>query len=241
MNQIYQDHLNDELNSLLKPIVEELIPYYKSLMSSNRILKLTYEISNRYQNFATKIDYQIHNGFCIIPIYLNYLISFILDPPGDAYNELLKKLIIFFQINTSSFLHERPQYPKSLEIVNELITLKQQKYYIVWYLIDYLNQASKDSELRWDDICLILSLLPWKVNADCKEARDLEEDLSGIVQKGLKKYNYDVNISYSLTKFAKFIINTINKSEQHLDPNDLKQKLEGMKNVESEGGCCIIQ
>lgn len=83
MNQIYQAHLNDESNSVLKPIVEELIPYYKSLMSSNGIWKLAYEISNRYQNFATKIDYQIHNGFCIIPIYFNYLISFILDdPPG---------------------------------------------------------------------------------------------------------------------------------------------------------------
>lgn len=249
LNQIYQNHLNDESNAILKPIIDELIPYYKSLISPNGSAKLTYEITDQYPK-ARCDEYIIKenlNGSYVIPIYFNYLVPFVLiDSPGESYNELLEKLIIFFQKKTSRFSIEDQQYPKNFEEVTQLDTLNNQKYYIVRYLFDFLHRQTKFPILEFQDVCLVWSLLPWKIDADCQEARNLEEYIKNAINCNLQKYAYDSRKDYNLKNFAHYIISTINKAQEPLDPDSVKKHLErnnkqAYNGGTPEGGCCTIQ
>lgn len=249
LNQIYQNHLNDESGAVLKPIIEELIPYYKSLITPNGSVKLTYELTNQYPKIrCSEITIKDKlNGSYVNPIYFHYLVPFVLiDSPGKNYDDLLNRLILYLQKATSSFVILDASYPRNFEEVTKLDTLNNQKYYIVKYLFDYLYRQINFPQLGFQDFCLVWSLLPWKIDADCQEARDLEEYINNMIQTNLKKYTFDSTAHYTFKNYAHYIINTINKAQQPLDPDSIKEHLEhnakqSRNGGTPEGGCCTIQ
>ena len=87
LNSIYQKHSNDESTPVLKLLVEELIPYYKSLITSSGYTQLTYQASNKYQDVVLTFrrNYLIGNApnkFIINPAYIDLLLFVVVDPPN---------------------------------------------------------------------------------------------------------------------------------------------------------------
>ena len=135
--------------------------------------------------------------------------------------------------------------PKELVKEEELDTLQKQKYYVVWYLIDFAAKV-RFSSVDFQDKCLLLSLLDWKFEVDCQEARTFENYVKTIVNNKLSKYDYSRKSYHGFEYFAKFIIQTLNKAQDPLKPNELKLKLDDLtqsavKGEDVEGGCCTIQ
>ncbi|KAK8848035.1 hypothetical protein M9Y10_019088 [Tritrichomonas musculus] len=51
IEQIYKNHSNDEVGKTLRPLIEELIPYYKSLITVPGMIKIMFDFSKYYQPF----------------------------------------------------------------------------------------------------------------------------------------------------------------------------------------------
>lgn len=182
LNNIYQNHSNDEAGQILKGLVEELIPYYKSLITAEGMMKIMNDFSQCYQSFFRTNLYNfsvkpyIPNDFIVFPLYLKYLPLKLINPPGKTYDD-------FFQINLEelfnwiffrSFIYDKKWLPKSLEEVGNIDTLQQQKYYFLWYLISYAAQI-KLCDVSRNDHCICLSLFDWKIDDDSQEAKNLSK------------------------------------------------------------------
>lgn len=256
LNQIYQSHSSDEAGQALKPFVEELIPYYQSLMKPEMLFKLTFEFSEKYQPlFQDKtmkyvVGNAIPNNFYYFPLYFEFTPFKLIDSPGKTYDEIF----VICMKNNFNYWHDRlysnlyytrkMELPK-LEKVEEYDTLQKQKYYIVWYLIDFAAKGQIEA-IGMQDSCLLLSLLDWKFEADCQEARTFENYMKTYISNILNHYNYADTRFNDFPHFAKFIISTVNKAQEPLDQNELKSKLDGftksaVAGEAAAGGCCTIQ
>ena len=261
LDQIYQNHSGDEAGQILKPLMEVLIPYYKSLITVEGMIKNMYEFSRYYQPFLRPINYGylikplVPDDFIIFPLYLKYLPLRLINAPGEKYNDLFK--MNFDRLNKEmflfSFLFDEKWFPKELEEVENMDTLQQQKYYVLWKLMNYASQVNFCNVDMYDH-CLCLSLFDWKIDDDSQDARNYENFIKTIVSNALKNYPYskknDEKTKTSFRYFANYIINVVNQAQEPLNQNELKEKLSQLsmdasnkKEIEgpSEGGCCTIQ
>lgn len=58
INRMYENHQNDEIGCILKQLVTQLIPYYRSLDTGHGFIKLTLDAS---QYFAKEFEYLNRN------------------------------------------------------------------------------------------------------------------------------------------------------------------------------------
>lgn len=72
LEQIYQSHSNDEAGQVLKPLVEELIPYYKTLITTEGMMKIMRDFSEYYQPLLHYCYTFQPNDLNIFPLYLKY-------------------------------------------------------------------------------------------------------------------------------------------------------------------------
>lgn len=259
LNDLYQAHSNDDSTPILKEFVEEFVPYYKSLSTPVELAKLTYQVSDKYQklffnntiyNFIKKT---LPNQYILCPIYLKLIPFKLIDPPGDSYNTLVD----IFKVSYHNFhfgQYEKDDYPTlptEMEEMEEIDTLQKQKYYIASYLVLYLNQR-QDTNVDFQDACIIMSLLDWKIESDSKELKDLEDYIKNLVILNLKDYDYKYDGSFfngraGLKHFAKYIIKTVNTAAEPIDHAQLSQKLSEFSSRGMQGeyvnneGCCNIQ
>lgn len=141
--------------------------------------------------------------------------------------------------------------PKELEEVDNIDTLQQQKYYVLWYLISYANQL-EISSISMYEYCLCLSLFDWIFDDDSQEVKNYEILIKTTVTNALKDFLYDKDKERgkkSFQYFAYYIINVVNRAQEPLNPSELKEKLSQLsqnamngRDIEgSAGGCCTIQ
>lgn len=260
LNEIYQNHSDDESTPVLKPLVEELMPFYKSLITSSGYAQLTYQVSNKYKNVLvlylakSYLESIAPNKLIINPVYINFLPFVVVDPPNEAYNVLLE----FFKQCYYNIIYEygtiyptrdpkMPYLPEEMDDIDELDTLQNQKYYIINYMVSYLINQNKNIKLSLDDSSLILSMLDWKVDIDCQEGSDMDQYFKELISSILKKYDYSDKYNH-LRHFAKYIISTVNNATEPLNTSEMKGKLSSFINQASHGeepdgslGCCLIQ
>lgn len=246
LNQIYQNHMNDEVGQVFKPLIEELIPYYKSIDTSEGMIKIMHDFSEYYQplfpsKFTTKDIYPLY--LKIVPFKLN-------EVPRESYNNLffilIRKLFlsIFYEYD---YILEFPEIPEKLEEIDHIESLQQQKYYIIRYIINILPKQLR-LILPLQDICLILSLFSWEIDVNSQESRDFKNYIDCTISDVLKTYDY--NSYQSVEYFANYIINTVNVAHEPLITNEMKDKLDQLKDDafhhkkveqnDDSGGCCII-
>lgn len=245
LNQIYQNHMNDEAGQILKPLIEELIPYYESINTPERMIKIMIDFSEYYQ----PIFPSIYTTKDIYPLYLKNVPFKLNEVPGKSYNNLFFILLSkFFSAIFESFDYklEVLEIPAEVEEINQIETLQQQKYFIIRYLINILPQQLR-LILNLQDICLILSLFSWEIDVNSQESRDFKNYIDCTISDVLKTYDY--SSQNDLEYFAHYILNTVNTAHEPLVTLEIKIKLDQLKDdaihhkkieQKNSGGCCII-
>lgn len=245
LNQIYQTHKDDEIGAILKPLIEELIPYYNSLITPEGFIKLTLKVTDTYYQF--QIAYSKYakehydGGKPLVGFYANFLPMKLVDPPGEKYQELVKHYL-------SNYLNWSNKELPELEEIDDLDSLENQKYYTVWYLIS--STRSLNEYLSLQESSLIMALLNWKIEGDSEDARKLEQYFRNSIELNLKNFefsNYGSNRHSLIQYCAKYIITKILPASEPLNPSELKKNLRKYKIKKDEGelpdgaACCNIQ
>ena len=147
LNGIYQNHQNDEINQILKPFFDDLIPYYKTLITPEGFLKLTNQVSSKYIRFAhnpTGGLFTTSNISLVLPIYFDYIPFKLIDPPSDLYNQVFQLCLNNFAIGLDCPCFTKYPMPKDFEEFDELDTVEKQKYYVVGFVIEYYKKFNDE-------------------------------------------------------------------------------------------------
>lgn len=249
MNEIYQNHQDDEVNQILKPLFDDLIPYYKSIITPEGFAKLTNQVTEKYGKFVQNpICHLFSSGTNskVLPIYFDYIPFKLIDPPSDLYYQALKLLLNNIAYGYNSYCCEKLPFPKDFEEIDDLDTVNKQKYYVVGFIIDFYNRHN-ETKLRYNDGCLLLSIIPWTIDLDCEDAKKIETDLRNICNDSNKNYDYD----YERARwFARYLITSVVPETQPLNQEGLKNKMSQLSQAADRRapvdngnplGCCSIQ
>lgn len=262
MNEIYQAH-SDE--SILKPFFDELIPYYKSLIAPEGLIKLTIELSKKFEPAILR-EYPLAKRkgkrelYDDILAFSNYIFAYYMDfipfelsnPPGESYTKLF--YVCMDRLNFSScyiaFVLRKNEYIVQFDlepITENLDNLQIQKYYLIWYMINYIRE---ESDHYLDPICtacdtslssLILSIMPWKINSECEEARILEEMIRDNMKKAINQRFSPY--PYTWYDYIQKVWNSndpldVDEMKKKMDPKDPSNPRERLKDAFE--GCCLI-
>lgn len=250
LNEIYQNHKDDEVNKILKPFFEDLIPEYKSIITPEGFAKLTNQVTGKYGVFVENPIFHLFSSGTeskVLPIYFDYIPFKLIDPPSNMYYQALKLLLNNIAYGYACPCFEKLPFPKDFEEIDELDTVNKQKYYVVGFIIDFYNRKNEE-KLRYHDGCLLLSIIPWEIDLDCEDAKKIENDLRNICNDSNKNYDYD----YARARwFARYLITSVVPATQPLNPESLKNKMSQLSQAADNrapvdsgnplNGCCSIQ
>lgn len=248
MKNLYKKYSkNEDISNYIKPLVDEIIPFLNKTRESNEILKITFEISKKYQSCLKELSNgkeQLYDKELIVLFTYFPILQFeLIESPDPSYE------VVFFEIMNSlnfAFIKNsilKVQIPEKLNEPKKVDTLIQQKYSVVYKMLKCLRDCGKES-ISNDDVFLIFSLLSWKINVDSKEARDLEEYLNKSIELHLLSYDYENN---DLRFYAKYVIEKVHPSSSLLNQNDLDKNFSKFASKSIKEGsstcsaCCDIQ
>lgn len=232
LNQIYDKHKNDEIGQILQPLINDLIPYYKSLITPEGTLNLTLEISEYYGPLK-------NSSLCIVrekyqqtepricPAYFKKIPIKIANSPGESYQILLDRLIYIYRTNYYQycFCDKLPFYDiPDLEEVSEINTVENQKYFVAWILCKKVKDM-RETFGSILDASFILSLLNWKIDIDSPEARIIEEKMNKTIQMFVKEFKHTKLSKIQKMINAKYIIKNLLPATEPLDQNEFKKKI----------------
>lgn len=260
LNYIYNSHKNDESGEFMKPLIENLIPYFKNIRTDKELIRLILQQSEKYgsivnkqrENYKYSLAHASKNAYKIGYIeYVHYIqgcycetLDFkLIDPPDDSYLPVLNRCIEEYFYSTSKmWLNGHLEYEdirvlKCNKYLDPENNLQNQKYYAVWIMVNETHKYESEkisNDKQWL-ACVILSLLPWKLNYDFDEARELESKIKENLAVSIKNYQFFENDS--LFKFwDKYVQNTLLKATKPLDPESIHNALI----PSNDGGCCSI-
>lgn len=121
--------------------------------------------------------------------YLDLLPFKLRDPPNESFNKLFKACLHAINNFEDDYYAKHLLPPKQGyvisfeldEIEDDLDTLQLQKYYICYYIVNYV----KTQPLLNDQLppALMMSILPWYIDDESEDARTLEKMLMENVHK----------------------------------------------------------
>lgn len=264
--EIWQSHNNDNAGNAFKALYNDLIPYFKSLISSEGLIKITLEQSTKLESVIDK-EYKYAKmdgkyGFWDDnTMYSNYLFCYYFDiipfelinPPSEGYKKVFIKCmnILSYAICLNAFMRRKNGFIAEIdvdEINEELNTLDIQKYYMIWYMISYIKGKSKYLLVPMGDedesslAALMLSILPWHINSDSEDARILEKK----IRENIKKVISDRRTPYPYTwyNYIQKVWNmnaplNVDEMKKKMNPDDPSNPKERPKEIDLEG-CCNI-
>lgn len=238
-----------DILNYLKPLIECVIPFFEKMKDTKNILKLLFDISKKYQACLKELsagNEQLYDkGIIVLLTYYPILPFQLIDSPDSSFDLILKEIInamnsIFIK-NSNQII----QIPQNMKEPTQNGTLIQQKYILVYRMLQCLLDCQKESFCH-DDIFLIFALLTWRINDVSQEARDLENYLNNSIKLHLEHYDYDKN---DLRFYAKFIIDKVYTSTNPLNKTDFDKNIakltsKSIKSIKPNStcsACCNIQ
>lgn len=256
ISSMYEAHKKDNIGKILKPLIEEIIPLTNSMFMPAGALKLLmqcielikpveekYINSNSFANKKSLLGSNCKiNSPAFFPSLFDMLPLTVDEAPNEKFIEMLKCCII-----SCSYLHWTTdfdlKYRKRTDMivvdeVDELETLNQQKFYIVWYMGIILNN---NEDLRIPkNIALMASLIPWRIDDESEDAREIERRVKYFfIETSIHdKFDKIGDYAKSMTKrWFNFVSKFVWNATQPLDPEFVKESID----VKYADGCCNIQ
>ena len=268
LKEIYQQHQDDEAGDILKPLIEEFVPYFQNLFTPTELIKHALKYDLKHDSDEKDEKRQVTNSDFLllkhyIPTFYLKLVPFKLrDPPSESFNHLFEFCLNELQYSKDiEFGKTRRDKTKLTfrfdidEIEGDIYTLQLQKYYICWYMVDYIRHflnSSANYKNRptgtYDDqlpIAFVLSLLPWYVDDDSEDARTLEKMIHETIQKEIGDFH---GYYYDWTWYE-YITKVVWPATEPLNMNDLRTKMDPGKTpceepkpglMDELQGCCTI-
>lgn len=221
INEIYQKYTDSKRN-IVKKFTSELIPNYKKYLDPKKVIKIVFEMTEKYQKYF--YHYDLKKPY-IINFFFHYLPIKLIDSPDKFYDKVFKEVYtcssnwFFSNVNEENFV-----VPKEIIPVTKTKTLIEQKYYIIYKLLEYAKDHEQN-ELSVYDYILLFSLFTWKIDIDCQEARNLEEYYQ-------KSINYEVNYKegdFYFSNYLDFINNKVTKSKKPLKKSEIDKSMSEQK------------
>lgn len=255
LGDLYQKHQGDDIGIVLKPFIEDFVPEFKSFLPPTGNVKLltywanhfapleeAYHKKKIYIQDKSKFDDPRFRGKTVYaPLYFHkfmYLLPIsITDAPSKKYEELFRLCLENTQENHFTSYRwrdlntEQRKAPKGIDEIDNMDTLNQQKLWMAWYM------AYKCEYLPPDVAGLVGATLPWRIDDESEEAREIERRVNYFF-KGCGQY-----LSDSFSKnWYKFLSQSVWDATEPLDPNLIKEKMIVNNNVTSDfEGCCSVQ
>lgn len=241
--ELMEKHRKDEIGRMLKPLIEEIIPYIQSMTPVKLWTKWIKYFEPIYEAYRYKNRYFIKKRNCSklilidSPLFFPYMIDMLPIVVDEApSNKYLQNFISCFKKLTSYYftmLIGNYDYVKidfdELDEIDEITSLNQQKLYIAWYMMK-IPMEREEYRIRYALVC---SIIPWRIDDSSEEARDIEQRITTFIRKACQycdSYDYYIRL---FDIFSKSIWN----ATQPLDMELIKMKID--RNYEE--GCCIIQ
>lgn len=249
LNKIYQKYQDEEEGNVLKPFIEEFLPYFQNLFTVPELIKYCLSYDSKREMFLSYMfgkdktqyekDYnrQFDTKYTFPPcplvhyiptVYLNLLPYKLNNPPNESFYTLFNFCIRGLNYNTDTcFDRERRPTTKILflfdvdEIDGDLDTLEIQKYYICWSMVHYIRTAKPGTYCDQLPIAFALSLLPWSIDDECEEARTLEKYLHENVKREIADCH---GYHYDWTWYE-FITKEVWPATEPLDMNTIRNKM----------------
>ena len=259
IKKIYQKHIDDKVGEILRPLVEDLIPYYNYLHTNDGLAELTLKISNEGESLFQKksnkeygklekyfrkrvVGYSLVADKYINGVYFSAMKIELKNLPNDSYRQL------FYMCLDEYFYRATIQMCGcSMKVETGKIDLQfyhepeddliAQKYYIVWLMVQSFNEGSFYMTYRvsWA-ATLILSILPWRIQSDSEQVRNLESLMKKNICNCIRNYNFYDNDHEVYKQWHKYIQNTVWKATKPLNV----KSIENVFFTTHEGTCCNI-
>lgn len=249
LKSIYHKYSKDkDILKYLKPLINEVIPFFEIMKNeSNEIIKLTFEISEKYQLILKELSngkQKLYDKEFIVLFTYHSLIKFeLIDIPDLSYNIIFSEIIKIMNIAFIDNSVMSIKIPDNISDAKNDKTLIQQKYSLIYNMLNCLRDCGKDSFCN-DDIFLIFSLFTWHLNVNSQEAKNLEDYLVKSIKLHLDFYDFETN---DLKFYAKYIVDQVNQSKNPLNQDELNKNITkfSSKSLKTEkstcSACCNIQ
>lgn len=259
IKKIYQKHINDKVGEILRPLIEDLIPYYKYLHTNDGLAELTMMISNegeslfkkKFESNYGKLEKSLKKrvvGASLIAdkyingIYFNAMKIELINLPDESYQHLLQTCFDQYFYNATIQMCgcsmsdltcqiELPYYP---DPENDLIA---QKYYIVWLMMAVVNGENlyMTDKIGWV-AAIFLSILPWRLQSDSEQVRNLESLMKKNICNCIKNFHFRDTDDPLYKKWHIYIQNTVWKATKPLSV----KSIDNVFDTTHEGTCCNI-
>lgn len=253
MNEIYKMHLDDSSKNAIRPLINELVPYYRELTTPEGFLKITIEKSGEYESFMNKLnnlkkfkksnadqklkfsdDFLIFNKY-VYGLYLDRIPFNLINKPDDSYMKLFRMLLN--RVNYSTFECEikfvkiKPPCEELIDItdINDNFNddIHCQRYYIVCYLTKMIIQHQKNDKLFFTYANTNSAALMLSILP--WEIQNNSEDARILEKKLMENIKISVKTRHLQSllyhKWRKFIVKEIWDSVKPLNIKKIKKKI----------------
>lgn len=258
---IYQRHQGDDVGSILKPFIEDFLPYFKSIEPPKGTAKWFIILSDMFsfiQDYYSKHylfaniglfkKQQKPNAFIFAPVFfpsLFDLLPIVVDEaPSEKYAEMVKACVLRTKNNHFSMffnqLHTEKKMPIDIEEIEDFDTLNKQKLYIAWYLVN--THTDHGRSLNGSIIYALLAVtIPWRIDDDSEEAREIESRVKYYLMQIVEYIESKGDDAYFQSLAANFIFKYLLKATEPLDVEFFRNAIANNFQVGYGDGCCAVQ